>query len=326
MNAIGQAFYEVVECEPWEFGIDPDNEDGAIARLRALRDHDVPAHSRMDLLIAQHAMRIDAKVLRAIARLFASSRHPDRNQAPNGEQFREKYGKKDNDEGSPTDFLQSLYQQAAAGTLFRSDFDQSESREGAPLPTPSTRPYVPAAHHLTTHTLSSMHIQTIRAYAEKLQEHEVVRACDDAVGPPIDPLAWAIDLRRRLAGIYNAWFLEDTTPIGRWGAHAFRQIGLASSQLFTYPDLRQTSDPGDPEEEDAEVDMDGLLAQAQALLRELRPDDVPWDDRADLHRVQTAPSYDLATVRAMGRLWSGALGCRLRRAEAEIGRSALDRN
>ncbi len=326
VKAIDRAFYEIVECEPWEFGVDPTDEDGAIAGLLAIHDLDVPAHSRMDLLIAQHATQIDDKVLRALARLFASSRHPDRVQGPNGEQFREKYFDKDvdEDEGAPSDILQYLEQQPAAGTRLRPDFDPSESLESERPPAPPTRPRVPPAHRLTAHTLSSTHIHTIRAYAEKLQAHEVMRACDDALGPPIDPLAWAIERRRQLAGTYNAWFMDDMTPVGRWGAHAFRQVGFAAGQLFDDPVRRRTSDPRDPADDTDDVTVVDLLAGAQAYLRDLRPEDVPWDDREDLHRIQTARSYDVASLRAMARLWCGALSCRLQRAEAELGRSALD--
>jgi hypothetical protein len=248
--------------ESWNFGVDPDDGDGAIAALTAIQDHEVPAHSRMDLLIAQHATDIDEKVLRAIARLFASSQFPDRIQAPNGEQP----GDEDEDEGSPSDILQFLEEQAAAGKLFLPDLDLEPSE---PRPEPSTSTRVPPAHHLTGRTLTSVHIRTIRAYAETLLEHDLVRKCNDALGPPMNPLVWALDLRRQLAGLYNAWFMDGVVPLGHWTAHAWRKVALASGRFFHEPDdLRSPSDEDPEPDPPGRLRMFDPLAEAQALLHE----------------------------------------------------------
>jgi hypothetical protein len=311
VNAIDRAFFEVVESEWWEFGVDPEEEDSAIAALAAIPDIEAPAHNRMDLLIAQHARRIDAPVLRAIARLFASSQlgriQPPNARDPNA---------RNKDEG-PSDILEFINVQAAAGTLFRPDFDPSEDQ---PEPEPTTR--VPKTHRLTEHTLLSMHIRTLRAYAETLEERGVVSACDDALGSPIDPLAWTLNLRRRLAGLYNAFLMDGMTPLGHWTARALRHVALAAGRIFYYPDLLPRSDPDDPDE----LPVFDPIAEAQALLRDVQPDEVPYDDQADLQRIQTARSYDASSMRAMARLYSHALDYRLQRAEGEIGRAALDRS
>src|ERR1700733_4376281 len=88
VKAIARAFFEVVESGPMDFGIDPDDPEGAIAALAAIQDLEVPPHSRTDLLIAQHATSThDDGVVRAIARLFASSQLPHRIQVPNEQRF-----------------------------------------------------------------------------------------------------------------------------------------------------------------------------------------------------------------------------------------------
>jgi hypothetical protein len=68
------------------------------------------------------------------------------------------------------------------------------------------------------------------------------------------------------------------------------------------------------------------VVEAQALLRDVQPEDVPHDAQADLHRIKTARSYDIVSLRAMGRLWSDAQGWRLQRVQSELGRGRLDRS
>jgi hypothetical protein len=261
----------------------------------------------MDLLIARNATRRSVEVIRAIARLFASSQLPDRIQSPNGQRL-------DEDDDGPVDILQFLEDQAAAGTLFK-EHVESESSE-APTELPSARS---TARHLTQHTISSVHIRTIRAYAETAAEHDLVRECDQALGPPMDPLIWVLDLRRRLAGYYNALFIDGVTFLGHWTGHAWRQVALASAQFFNYPDLLSPLD-----EDQGQVEVFDPVAEAQVRLRDLRPEDVPHEAQQDLHRVKTAKNYDFESLRAMGRLWSHALEWRLRRVEAELGRDARE--
>jgi hypothetical protein len=304
VKAIDRAFFEVVESEPWEYSVELGA--GAIGALAAIQDHEVPGHSRMDLLIARDATRRSEAVLRAIARLFASSKLPDRVQAPNGQ------GPEEEDE----DLLQVLKEQAAAGKLLREDVKVAPT-EVPPGPPRST------GHRLTQHTLTSVHIRRLRAYAETTALHELVTECDQALGPPVDPLVWALDLRRRLAGYYNALFIDGGTPLGHWTGHAWRQVALAWGRLFYYPDL--------PRGSDSDRDPDALevfdpVVEAQALLRDVQPEDVPHDAQADLHRIKTARSYDIVSLRAMGRLWSDAQGWRLQRVQSELGRGRLDRS
>ena len=207
VKAIDRAFFELVESEPWEFRISAD--DGAIAELAAIQDHEVPDHSRMDLLIAQHATTTDTEVIRAIARLFASSQLPDRMQAPNGHRPEDP----DDDDVGPSDMLQFLEEHARAGSLFRSGLTAGsaiEVEQSEPSPEPSAKTRPPPGHRLTHRTITSMHIRTVRAYAETLCEPELVRQCNEALGPPIKPLDWAIELRRRLA-VY--WFGVNATAL-----------------------------------------------------------------------------------------------------------------
>lgn len=308
MQAIERAFFEVVESEPWEFSVELG--EGAIGELAAIQDLEVPAHNRMDLLIARNATRRSSEVLRAIARLFVSSHLPDRIQAPNGQQLEE-------DEG-PFEILQFLEEQAAAGTLFRDDIEPEPS-EAPPAPATGRRS---AAHRLTHHTLTSVHIRALRAYAETTTQHDLVAECDQALGPPMDPLVWAINLRRRLAGHYNALFIDGVTHLGHWAAHAWRQVALAAGRFFHYPELPRTSAP----DADHEVRVFEPVAEAQALLRDVQLDDVPHDAQKDLHRVKTAKSYDVMSLRAMGRLWSHALEWRLLKVEEELRHGPSDRS
>jgi hypothetical protein len=254
-------------------------------------------------------------VVRAIARLFASSQLPARVQAPNGQPFFE-----DKDEG-PTDLWQFLEAQAAAGTLFRADLDLEAAPSEAP-PEPPGR-VRSTAYHLTEHTITSVHIRTLRAYAERTSEIDLVATCDQALGPPMDPLVWALQVRRRLAGYYNSLFLDGATHLGHWAAHAWRQVALASGRFFDDPELRQRSAPDGHHGKIAVFDP---VAEAHALIQEVRPEDVPHDAQKDLHRVKTAKSYDLVSLRAMGRLWSHALEWRLEKVEAELGRAVSDRS
>jgi hypothetical protein len=141
----------------------------------------------------------------------------------------------------------------------------------------------------------------------------------------MNPLVWALDLRRQLAGLYNAWFMDGVVPLGHWTAHAWRKVALASGRFFHEPDdLRSPSDEDPEPDPPGRLRMFDPLAEAQALLHEVQPDDVPDDDRDDLQRVKTATCYDLVNLRAMGRLWSQALWWRLRRLQSEIGRPPID--
>ena len=115
-----------------------------------------------------------------------------------------------------------------------------------------------------------------------------------------------------------------------WTARAWREVALAAGRFFDEPDdLRSRSDE-EPSDEDATLEpprrlrMFDPVAEAQALLHEVQPDDVPDEDQDDLRRVKTATSYDLVTLRSMGRLWSDALWWRLRRLQDEIGRPLVD--
>lgn len=296
VKAIDRAFFEVVESEPWKFSVELG--EGAIGELAAIEDHEVPAHSRMDLLIARNATRRSQEVLRAIARLFASSQLPDRAQAPNGQ------GPEEDEE----DILQLIERHAAAGTLFR-DAVEVAPTEVPPEP-PRSKP-----RRLTPHTITSAHICRLRDYAQTTVQTEIMTLCDQALGPPMDPLVWAIVVRQRLAGYYNALFIDELSPLGDWAAHAWRQVALAWGQFFYHPEF-----PRDPDE----VGVFDPVVGAQALLQDVQVEDVPHDSQEDLRRVKTTKSYDLVSLRAMGRLWSDAQGWRLDRVEAELGRGTLD--
>lgn len=126
---------------------------------------------------------------------------------------------------------------------------------------------------LTHDTLTSVHIRRLRAYAETTAEHELVTECDQAMRPPMDPLIWALDLRRRLAGHYNALFIGGATPLGHWAAHAWRQVALAWGRLYYYPDFPRRSDPyrGSDASE-----VSDYLVEAQALLRSCGKVNTTW--------------------------------------------------
>jgi hypothetical protein len=332
VKAVDRAFHEIVEAEWWQSGFAPDAEDGAIAGLIAIEDHEVPAHSRVDLLIAKHATQVDDKLLRALARMFASSQDPAREQVPNGQSIqdylREQYAaaldEDDDGDGDPSAYLDLMEAQAAAAPWFRANPDPDVVIEQAasppPPPPPPKRLVVDStghhvelgAHRLNEHTISAIHIRTIRAHAETLCEQLVVRACDDALGPPIDPFVRALQLRRRLASLYNAWFLEGQRSRGSWSARALRQIALAAGQFFHEPDHAPIADG-------RSVVMHDPVAEAQQLLRDVKPDEVTMDDDEDLRLVQTAQRYDLVSVRAMGRLFFGALEWRLAQLQRELG-------
>lgn len=293
VKAVDRAFFEVVESAQWEFevgfGI------GALGALAKVRDDEVPARCRMDLLVARNATRRSEELLRAIARLFASSQLPDRVQAPNEYQL--------DDEDEPGDILAIIDAHAAAGTLFNEDVPPASTAE--PSESPSKRSTV------TNITISSVHIGELRAFAEATGQVELMAECDQALGPPMDPLVWALDLRRRLAALYNAFLVHHMSPLGHWTGHAWRQVGLASGQLLVFPDLPPPVN---------KMDVSDLLAEAQARLRDVHAHDVPHDAQADLHKVKTAKSYDLALLRAMSRLYSYSLEWRLDRVKAELGR------
>jgi len=91
----------------------------------------------------------------------------------------------------------------------------------------------------------------------------------------MDPLVWALDLRRRLAALYNAFLLDHLSPPGHWTSHAWRQVGLASGQLLDFPDLPAPVN---------KMDVSRLLAEAQTRLRDVHANDVPLDDQADRAR------------------------------------------
>lgn len=293
MKAVDRAFFEVVESEPWQFEVGLGI--GALGELAKIRDDEVPPRCRMDLLVARNATMRSTELLRAIARLFANSQLPDRVQAPN------KYQLDDKDE--PVDLLAFIDAHAAAGTLFNEDALSASTAE--PSESPSKRSTVSST------TISSVHIGELRAYAEATGQVELMAECDQALGPPMDPLVWALDLRRRLAALYNAFLLDHLSPLGHWTGHAWRQVGLASGQLLVFPDLRGPVD---------KMDVSHLLAEAQTRLRDVHANDVPLDAQADLDIVKTAKIYDLALLRAMSRLHAYSLEWRLQRLEAELRR------
>ena len=303
MWAIDRAFYEVVECEHWQFDVELG--EGAIAQLATLQDLEVPENSRWDLLIAQNATERSEKVLRAIARLFVSLHLPDRIQSPSGQLPDEPKVVEDY-----FDFIARLERQAARMPFSKPG--ESESREALPEAAPVEPP---KAHHLNEYTITSVHIRTIRANAERTQYFNIVELCDAALAPPVDPLIRALSIRRQLASYYNAMFFEGQVSMGHFAVTAWRKIALAAGRFFDDPDQWIQYD-------DAPVRIFDPLAEAHALIRDVRPEDVPYDAQDELQRLKTAKAYDLSSLRTMGRLYSYMLSWRLHRVEDELGRSA----
>lgn len=308
VKAVERAFFEIVESDRCDFYVAFG--EGALGELAAIQDHEVPPHSRMDLLIAQHATMRESQVMRAVARLFASSQLPERLQAPNG---RDPYVKGSDD--GPTNIFEYLAEQGAAGTLLRpSDEVEVELREHT-----SRLLDIPMSSHLhlTEHTLTSMHVRTVRAHAQKLRDSETVRECDEVLQGPVHPLHRALLVRRRLAGFYNAHFHKGLLSLGYWTVEALDLMERAFRLCFVDPD-----DPLDLGR--ARLPPADALVQAQALLRDLGPENVHDDALAELDRVKNATCYDLQSLRAMGRLYYEALHWQVRQLRSEIGRPVAD--
>jgi hypothetical protein len=326
VKAIERAFREIVESACWKFAIAPDDPDGAIAALVAIQDHEVPAHSRLDLLIVQHATDTTLSVVRALARLFASSQlhriQPPNEQPP----WMEKNNADDEQEqleSARLDLAQRL-ERTGAGMLFGPGVGPEP---GVALEDRRWRARVLPAERLTRYTITSIHIRTLRAQAETMRDESLLRDCNEALRPPSHPLTRALEVREHLAGMYNAFFMDGMQSLGYWTPDALSRVQAAFAYCLAEPRPPRLDDPEDPwadaEPEPARADP---LAAAQALLRDLRPEDVHDDGCDDLHRVKTATSCDLATVRAMARLCVDALEWHVRRLRDEMGRSRTDAN
>jgi hypothetical protein len=351
VQAIERAFVELVERAESHDRCDPDDPDGAIAALVALEDHEVPAASRLDLMIAQHARCPDARVVRAVARLFAACQLPDRRQPP-----RREAPVDEADDGAPFDLALHLEQQPATATLFRSGLELEPADLQLRASLPERWPPRRIVHPLTAHTLLAMHVRTLRTYARTLHDDRIVRECDELLAGPRDPWHRTMELRRHLSALYNAFLLQCVESAGgHWTAEAVRDVGYAFARFFSGPEpdaawLATRVEPvpafPDPTGDDLAIRVEPvpdspdptgsdpppttreqqLLREVHTLLEDVLPDDV--DDRAvaDLQRVQAATAYDLASVRAMGRLYIHALEWELTRLRDEIGRPRREAN
>jgi hypothetical protein len=334
VQAIERAFVELVERAESHDRCDPDDPDGAIAALVALEDYEVPAASRLDLVIAQHARCHDVRVVRAIARLFAACQLPDRPQPPRREAPVDEVN-----DGAPFDLAPHLEQQAATASLFRSGLELEPADLQLRASLPERWPPRRIAHPLTAHTLAAMHVRTLRTHARTLHDDRIVRECDELLAGPRDPWHRTMELRRHLSALYNAYLLQGVESAGgHWTAEAVRDVGYAFARFFAGPEpdedaclaIRVEPIPGSPNPTGCDpaptTREQQLLGEVHTVLEHVCPDDV--DDRAvaDLQRVQAATVYDLESVRALGRLYVHALQWELNRLRDEVGRPRREAN
>lgn len=297
VKTVARAFREVVEAK-YSWRLPPLG--SAMYELGQLKDYEVPAACRLDLLVAKHANSLDVSCVRAVARLYVHSIEPTRDQPPFDERGDAIVDAAVDDEQTgpvgllgPPSYLELLapqhriLQEVAMGLAA---LDRTGERSRV---------------RLTEFTLNEVHVSTLRCHAEDMEEFGLVQDCDSFLIPDKDQTAGILRLRRRLAAAYNA-LLINGEAMGAWKPFALRAVRIAWQRLFNPVDRAPTATE--------------LLHDVQEALACVRAADVHEYAREDLLSVTSARELDVATLGAMSRLMQHGSDWLIDRMGEELGR------